>query len=87
MRYTGKLFHPPDAALHLDLAALSPIQGRLAYDVFAQLKTRMDQDLFSIEVDPSPTFEPLTLSFRRSGKRRAWSQSCRPAAVPPMVAS
>lgn len=68
MRYTGKLFHPAGANLYLDLAALSPIQGRLAFDVFAQLKTRMEQDRFSLQVDPSPAYPPLTLSFRRYGQ-------------------
>jgi hypothetical protein len=71
MRYTGKLFHPPEATLELDLAALSPIQGRLAYDVFAQLKTRMEDDRFTLEVDPSPAYPPLTLAFRRFGQTAA----------------
>jgi hypothetical protein len=68
MRYTGKLFHPPGAKLHLDLAGLSPIQGKLAFDVFAQLKSRMEKDQFALEVDPAPTYPATTLAFQRFGQ-------------------
>lgn len=68
MRYTGKLFHPPGTELTLDLAGLSPIQGKLAFDVFAQLKQRMERDEFALQVDPSPTYPPATLFFRRFGQ-------------------
>jgi hypothetical protein len=71
MHYTGKLFHPSDAELTLDLASLSPIQGKLAFDVFGQLKHRMEHDEFALQVDPSPTYPPTTLFFRRYGQTAA----------------
>ena len=71
MHYTGKLFHPADAELSLDLAGLSPIQGKLAFDVFAQLKARMENDEFGLQVDPSPTYPSTTLLFRRFGQTAA----------------
>jgi hypothetical protein len=71
MRYTGKLFHPPGTELTLDLAGLSPIQGKLAFDVFGQLKHRMEHDQFALQVDPSPTYPPTTLFFRRFGQTAA----------------
>ena len=48
----------------LDLAGLSPIQGKLAYDVFGQLKQRMSLDEFGLEVDAEPTY-PRTSRRRR----------------------
>lgn len=71
MRYTGKLFHPPGTELTLDIAGLSPIQGKLAFDVFGQLKHRMEHDQFALQVDPSPTYPPITLFFRRFGQTAA----------------
>lgn len=71
MHYTGKLFHPPGTTLTLDLAGLSPIQGHLAFDVFAELKTRMKDDQFALQIDPSPAYPPTTLTFRRFGQTAA----------------
>ena len=71
MHYTGKLFHPAGAVLSLDLAGLSPIQGKLAFDVFAQLKARMENDQFGLQVDPTPTYPSTTLAFRRFGQTAA----------------
>ena len=71
MHYTGKLFHPAGAVLTLDLAGLSPIQGKLAFDVFGQLKARMENDQFGLQVDPSPTYPSTTLAFRRFGQTAA----------------
>src|SRR4051812_7134770 len=71
MHYTGKLFHPAGAVLSLDLAGLSPIQGKLAFDVFAQLKARMENDHFGLQVDPTPTYPSTTLTFQRFGQTAA----------------
>jgi hypothetical protein len=68
MRYTGKLFHPAGAELELDLAGLSPIQGHLAFDVFAQIKQRMENDQFVLQIDASPTYLPTMMAFRRYGQ-------------------
>ena len=71
MRYTGKLFHPAGTELRLNLAELSPIQGKLAFDVFAQIKQRMELDQFGLQVDPSPTYPPTTMNFHRYGQTAA----------------
>ena len=71
MRYTGKLFHPTGTELKLNLAELSPIQGKLAFDVFAQIKQRMELDQFGLQIDPSPVYPPATMNFRRHGQTAA----------------
>lgn len=71
MRYTGKLFHPEGTELELDLAGLSPIQGKLAFDVFGQIKSRMEHDQFGIAVDASPMYPPTNFNFKRYGQTAA----------------
>src|SRR5690242_5878092 len=61
MRYTGKLFYPPDAKLELDLSNLSPIQGQTAYKLYGQFKREMDNDEFDAKVDAGEGVEPVLI--------------------------
>jgi hypothetical protein len=68
MRYTGKLFYPPDATLNLDLSNLSPIQGHTAYKLYGQFKREMDSDEFDAKVDAGEEADPVLLRFVRVGQ-------------------
>jgi hypothetical protein len=81
MRYTGRLFYPRGARLSLDLSALSPIQGRVAYDLYAQFKREMDAEEFDARVDVGAgrgggvgggDDDPIFLRFRRVGETAAY---------------
>jgi hypothetical protein len=70
MRYTGRLFYPRGATLALDLSALSPIQGKVAYDLYAQFKREMDAAEFDARIDAGEPggIEPVFLRFKRVGQ-------------------
>lgn len=77
MRYTGKLFYPPDAKLELDLSNLSPIQGRTAYQLYGQFKREMDNDEFDAKVDAGPGVEPVLIRFGRVGQTSGYAAFAR----------
>jgi hypothetical protein len=78
MRYTGRLFYPRGARLELDLAALSPIQGHVAYELYARFKREMDAEEFDARIDAggdaraAATMEPVFLRFSRVGQTAAY---------------
>lgn len=77
MRYTGKIFYPPDARLTLDLRNLSPIQGRTAYELYGQFKREMDNDEFDAKVDAGEGAEPILLRFGRVGQTSGYAAFAR----------
>ena len=74
MRYTGRLFYPRGATLSLDLSALSPIQGKVAYDLYAQFKREMEAAEFDARIDAGEPggVEPMFLRFKRVGETAAF---------------
>ena len=77
MRYTGKLFYPPDATLNLDLSNLSPIQGHTAYRLYGQFKKEMESDAFDAKVDAGGEGEPILLRFVRIGQTGGYAAFAR----------
>ena len=77
MRYTGKLFYPPDATLSLDLGNLSPIQGHTAYKLYGQFKKEMEADEFDAKVDAGGDSEPVLLRFVRVGQTGGYAAFAR----------
>jgi len=77
MRYTGKLFYPPDARLELDLSNLSPIQGRTAYELYGQFKREMENDEFDAKVDAGEGIEPVLIRFGRVGQTAGFAAFAR----------
>ena len=68
LRYTGMLFYPRGAKFNLDMRALSPIQGRTAYDLYGQLKREMENEEFDARIDAEGVFEAVHFRFRRVGE-------------------
>jgi len=77
MRYTGRIFYPPDARLSLDLSNLSPIQGRTAYELYGQFKREMDNDEFDAKVDAGAEAQPILLRFGRVGQMAGYAAFAR----------
>jgi len=77
MRYTGKLFYPPGAKLELDLSNLSPIQGRIAYQLYGQFKKEMDNDEFDAKVDAGEGVDPVLIRFGRVGQTSGFAAFAR----------
>ena len=77
MRYTGKIFYPPDARLSLDLSNLSPIQGRSAYELYGQFKREMENDEFDAKVDAGAEAQPILLRFGRVGQTAGYAAFAR----------
>ena len=77
MRYTGRLFYPAGAKLHLELGRLSPIQGHAAYELYGQFKREMNNDEFDARVDPGTAYEPVLLRFVREGQTAGYAAFAR----------
>jgi hypothetical protein len=77
MRYTGKLFYPPDATLHLDLTSLSPIQGKKAYELYGQFKKEMESDQFDAKVSAEEEEAPILFRFGRIGQTAGYAAFAR----------
>jgi len=77
MRYAGRLFFPHGAKLNLDLSTLSPIQGAIAYRLYAQFKREMESDEFDAAVDAGEPFRPLLLRFQRVGQTAGYAAFAR----------
>src|SRR5690242_13155541 len=73
MQYSGRMFYPHGARLELDLGSMSPIQGQIAFKLYAQLKEAMENDEFDARVDAEGTIEPVLLRFRRVGQTAAYA--------------
>ena len=83
MRYTGLLFYPPGAKLCITQDDLSPIQGKIAYRLYAQFKKEMTGEEFEARVDTSGLTDPILLRFRRVGQTAAYAAFARGAAGSP----
>jgi hypothetical protein len=73
MRYTGLLFYPPGAKLTITQDDLSPIQGKTAYNLYAQFKKEMTGEEFEARIDTGGLTEPILLRFRRVGTTAAYA--------------
>src|SRR6476661_1852021 len=73
MQYSGRMFYPQGARLELDLGSMSPIQGQMAFKLYAQLKEAMENDEFDARVDAEGENEPVLLRFRRVGQTAAYA--------------
>jgi|SRR6185437_1888942 len=73
MRYTGLLFYPPGAKLNITQDDLSPIQGKIAYRLYAQFKKEMTGEEFEARVETGGLTDPILLRFRRVGHTAAYA--------------
>jgi hypothetical protein len=73
MQYTGKLFYPRGAKLELDQESLSPIQGKIAYQLFSQFKKEMGGEEFDARVDAGGLSHTILVRFRKVGQTAAYA--------------